>query len=140
MPESLITKFGSILVNEEWEFLTPDMSPTDMVNEFEDHASRLVENTFPEKTVKISSFDKPYFTEELRQIRRQRQRVYRKYGRSDKYLRLKGEFNQKLKLEARKYHEKIITALRKLESAEIAGKNSTFTLSQHADDDPTSLE
>ena len=97
LPESLISKFGSILIKAEWDFLAPDMSPTEIVHEFENHTSRLVKNTFPEKTVKISYFDEPYFTEELREIRRQRQRVYRKGGRIDKYLKLKVKFDQKLK-------------------------------------------
>ena len=152
LPESLIRKFGSILVNEDWSFLAPDLSPSELVDAFQNNTSSLIENIFPEKTVKISSFDKPYFTEELRQIRRQRQRIYRKCGRSKKYLEMKQKFYQKLKREADKYVKKILSevadgkrnnayaALRKLETGESVSKSSNFTLPDHAEENLSDLQ
>ena len=84
-----MSKFGNILVDESWSFLYPKMSSTQMVEAFEMHSSNLVENIFPEKTVTISAYDKPYITEELKKLRRHRQRIYRKEGRSAKYLKIK---------------------------------------------------
>ena len=75
LPQSLITKFGAILVNEDWSMLSDDMSPTELVDSFE-HSSYLISNTFPEKEITVSNHDKPYMTEELRNIRRQRQRAW----------------------------------------------------------------
>ena len=49
LPETLIKKFGSIMVEESWSFLDPKMSTTEMVNAFEKHSSKLIENRFPEK-------------------------------------------------------------------------------------------
>ena len=60
LPDSLITKFGSSLVNEEWSFLNPMMSSTELVKAFEDRTISLISDTFPEKTVTISSREKPY--------------------------------------------------------------------------------
>ena len=123
-----------------------------MVSSFECHTSELIENIFPLKTVSISSWDKPYMTEELRVIRRQRQRVYRKQGRSQKYLDLKSKFDDKLKSEAEKYRQKIMTevtegkrnnsysALRKLESGDNRGKNSDFTLPSHAEENMSPIQ
>ena len=91
-------------------------------------------------------------TEELRVIRRQRQRVYRKQGRSQKYLDLKSKFDDKLKSEAEKYRQKIMTevtegkrnnsysALRKLESGDNRGKNSDFTLPSHAEENMSPIQ
>ena len=95
---------------------------------------------------------KPYFSEELRAIRRQRQRLYRKSGRCKKYLELKYKFDQKLKIEAEKYHQKILAevsegkknnsyrALRKLESGVNIKKNSNFSLPTHVEEDLSSLQ
>ena len=106
-----------------------------------------MESIFPEKNVKISSFDKPYFTEELRQIRRHRQRIYRKFGRCKKYIEIRNKFDLKLKLAAAKYKQKILSeiaegkrndayaSLRKLETGVNTGKNSHFTLPEHAEED-----
>ena len=47
-------------------------------------------------------------TEELKALRRRRQRIYRKQGRSPKYHEIKDAFDNKLKAAALKYKEKII--------------------------------
>ena len=97
LPDSLVTKFGSTIVSEDWSFLEPDMTSTELVNLFENHTKKMVEDIFPEKSVTISNWDKPFMTEELKKLRRQRQRVYRKGGRCKKYLDLKLKFDNKLK-------------------------------------------
>ena len=89
LPDTLMRQFGNIIVDQSWSFLAPNMSSTQMVAAFEKHSSSLIENIFPEKTVTISEWDKPYMTEELKLLRRKRQRTYRKGGRSAKYPLLK---------------------------------------------------
>ena len=67
-----------------------------------------MDQVFPQKAVFVGPDDKPYFTEELRQLKRQRQRAYRLHGRrSNTYLRLEKRFGEKLKSEAMKYKNKI---------------------------------
>ena len=144
IPDSLITKFGSELIQEDWSFLNKQMSSTELVGSFEQYTSSMVDRIFPEKIVTVSSRDKPFMTEELRLLRRQRQRVYRKGGRNDKYLGLLKKFEQKMKIEAEKYRQKILSevaegsrcnaysALRKLETGEQVSKKA-LTLPSHAD-------
>ena len=128
------------------------MSSTDMVKHFEQHMQNLIEENFPEKTVTISNWDKPYMTQELKLLRRQRQRAYRKGPRSEKYMQLKSKFNLKLKAEAEKYRIKILAevtdgkrsnsyaALRKLEMGYNDKKNSDFTLPSHAEENYSPLQ
>ena len=104
----------------------------------------MVDRIFPEKTVTISTKDKPYFTEELRQLRRQRQRAYRDGGKTDKYLALVKKFDEKLKKEVEKYRQKVLAevaegsrtssykALRRLETGEHACKKD-FTIPSYSD-------
>ena len=84
------------------------MSPTSLVEEFQEHCSNLVEKHFPLKTVRVSSYDLPYFDERLRKLRRQRQRIYQRSGKSEKYLKLKKEFDKSLIEAVHKYKDKII--------------------------------
>ena len=143
MPESLINKFGEALTKIDWSILSKELEPSEMVRIFEDQTQTLINNTFPSKTVTMSDFDKPFITEELKKLKRCRQRVYRKHGRSEKYLELKKLFDQKLKNEAEKYRQKILRkvmegtrissygALRKLEQGEYFHQSKVFTLPNH---------
>ena len=107
-PESGLVKFGLALMKENWEVIEDSMSSSSMVNIFEQHAKIMVDQHFPRKVVSVGEGDLPYFTEDLRKLKRQRQRVYRKCGRrSEKYVKLKQKFDLKKKREAIKYVDKI---------------------------------
>ena len=107
--ESALQSFGQQIVLDDWTFLNPGMSPTSLVEAFQEHCSNLVEKHFPLKTVNVSSHDLPYFNERLRKLRRQRQRIYRRSGKSEKYLKLKNEFDKSLMEAVHKYKDKVIS-------------------------------
>ena len=144
LPASAMVRFGSAIAQENWSFLTSEMTSTELVEAYQNYTSYQVEQYFPEKEVRVSEQDKPYFTEELRNLRRRRQRAYHEGGKSQKYIDIRNEFNKKLKQAAEKYRVKIIdevsegtranaySALRKLESGDNKKQNS-FTLPEHAD-------
>ena len=84
----------NIVVEETWSFIDINMTSTQMVAKFETYSTQLIKINFPEKAVTILDFDKPYITEELKLIRRQRQRTYQKHGKSAKYIELKDLFDK----------------------------------------------
>ena len=103
-PESKIVEFGFNLLDQDWADINDSMDTTKMVDTFVNISSKMVDQVFPQKAVFVGPDDKPYFTEELRQLKRQRQRSYRLHGkRSNTYLRLEKRFGEKLKNEAMKY-------------------------------------
>jgi hypothetical protein len=103
-PESKIVDFGFHLVDESWSNLKENMSTTDLVDIFVRTNSNLVDKVFPSKEVLVGPKDLPYFTEELRLLKRQRLRAYTTHGgKSVQYLNLKARFEDKLKSEAMKY-------------------------------------
>ena len=109
-PESKIVDFGFHLVDESWSNLKENMSTTDLVDIFVRTNSNLVDKVFPSKEVLVGPKDLPYFTEELRLLKRQRLRAYTTHGgKSVQYLNLKARFEDKLKSEAMKYVSKIET-------------------------------
>ena len=107
MPNSLIDKFGVAITIENWEMLSSDMDSTNMVKTFENYTKALINVTFATKIISVSSYDKPFITEELKKLRRQRQRLYRKEGRSINYLKLKDLFDHKLKHVTNEYMNKL---------------------------------
>ena len=59
-----------------------------MVNTFENVTKTIMCETFPEKIVTVSPLDQPWFTEELRKLKWQRQRQHVKHGQSETYVEL----------------------------------------------------
>ena len=108
MPDSLVAGFGQVLVDENWNCLEDGMSVEEMVAAFEVTATRLVDQHFPKKRVSVVQGDLPYFTEELRQLRRQRDHIYQRNGKSQHYFTIQSKFQLKLKAEALKYKNRII--------------------------------
>ena len=67
-----------------------------MVNKYQEILQKLVGETFPLKTIKISDQDQPWFTEELRALKRTRLREYVRHGKSVRYAKLMEKFEKKL--------------------------------------------
>ena len=107
-PESKIAEFGLILADKQWGELEDTMDATMMVDAFVNSNSKMVDKAFPEKEIQVGLGDRPYFTEELRKLKRRRQRAYQLYGkRSSKYKSMRQLFDHKLLREAKKYRNKI---------------------------------
>ena len=98
MPDSLISSFGCKLAGQDWDsFLKAGMSSTEMANAFETRADQITNDHFPLKKVTVTQGELPYFNEELKIMRRQRDRVYVKEGKSAKYQELQRKFQIKLR-------------------------------------------
>ena len=108
LPESLISVFGDKLSQLNWSNIDKAQSPTDMVQLLQNSTSELLQTVFPKKTVHIYPDDKPWFNERLRKLKRERQRLYRKGGRNEKYLKCKQKFGDMQDVEISKYKEKIL--------------------------------
>ena len=72
-----------------------------------------VDKLFPEKTVKVSTKDKPFITKELKSLDRRKKKEWRKNGKSSKYNELKHEFLTKYKKASAAYLQKNVTNLKK---------------------------
>ena len=108
MPESLVTVFGQKLEAEDWSCLENSENPTEMVEMVQNCFEKLVKSSFPEKKITIYPDDKPWFSERLRKLKRERLRIYSREGKSENYLRSQKKFDDIAKAEVSKYREKII--------------------------------
>ena len=109
MPESMVSSFGPVLVEESWSCLVDGMSAEEMVDTFQDAATRLVDTHFPKKSITVTEGDKPFFTDELKRLRRKCDNIYQKSGKCQKYLEVQHIFQTKLKAEALKYKKQDYT-------------------------------
>ena len=107
----------------------------------------------PEKTMKVSSQDKPWINGELKAIARKKNREYNKRGKSEKYKKLSQKFEEKSKAEAAKYLRKNMDALMEKKPGQAYSilkrmgsqpgdciDNNTFTLPGHESENLTEEE
>ena len=106
LPQSSIRKLGEWIVTENWEGVRGEITPTLQAGAFERILREKLDLFCPEKTVKISSQDKPWITGDLKKLHRQKCREYIKRGKSLKYKNLSNQFKEKYKLEAEKFLRK----------------------------------
>ena len=142
VPESLIPNFEAKLENQDFQFLHSSPVPS-MVDNFQSLLTRIMSETFPEKRITITPYDQPWFTEELRKLRRARQRRYVRHGKDDLYLNIKRKFDLKLQEEIFKYKNRIESqvrdgkrgssypALRKLGARPYESDKASFQLPEH---------
>ena len=79
---------------------------------FEQLVNNKLNQFCPEKEIKLSSQDKAFITAELKKLKRQKSREYIKRGKTEKYKRLDKLFETKYKIEAKKYLDKNLDALK----------------------------
>ena len=82
--ESQIVNFHTKFKALDFEALS-DLPVFEMVDLFQAWAGEILAEIFPLKQITISPNDVPWFSEELRKIKRQRQRQYTKHGKDSKY-------------------------------------------------------
>ena len=115
LPESGIHLFGRLIINEEWEAVQQDDDPTSQDEALQTILTDMLDKSCPLKSVKLRTEDKPYITQELKVLDRQRRREYEKRGKSKRYLDLKVRYDRKMKSAAQDFLDKSVRAL--MESA-----------------------
>ena len=93
LPESSMMEFGCKIASFNFELALENLPVDQMVSEYEEILSSFLNSTCPEKRVICYENDKPWFTEKLRLLKRQRLREYSKNGKSQKYLHLKEDYD-----------------------------------------------
>ena len=111
LPDSGVRRFGQALMEEDWEEVRQEESPTQQDEALQAVLARLLEDSLPTKTVKLRHTDKPYITKEIKVIDRRRRREYEKHGKSIKYLQMKTTYDRKLKAATQNYLNKNVRDL-----------------------------
>ena len=112
LPDSSIRLFMQWIHAENWDTIHTDESPTQMVDAFQTLVNSKVDQFFPQKTIRVTNKDKEFITAELKSIDRKKMKEWRKKGRSEKYLRLKKEFDEKFKKASSDHIRKCVSELK----------------------------
>ena len=112
MPDSKLRDFGQWITSEKWDEVKSRNSPDEMVAAFEEITSRKLNEYLPSQTVTICPADKPFITKELKILKRKRMREYASHGKSEKYMKLKEEFDVKFLKASKSYMVKNVENLK----------------------------
>ena len=83
--ESQVLKFEKDLANHPWQEVLENQTADKQAEIFHSFLRKKLDFYFPEKTVKISSLDKKWFSPTLKQLHRKMQREFHKKRNSQKY-------------------------------------------------------
>ena len=86
--------------------------PNQHVSAFQALIGQKLDTYLPMKIVKLGINDKPFITSELKTLKRKRMREYKANGKSEKYIRLKREFDVKYTRAAGDFMRKNIESLK----------------------------
>ena len=96
MPEHLMVSFGLQFGSHNWSDLNGKTS-SEMVANFQNQNERMIEESFPTKSIKISNS--------------QKQRIYQKEGKTEKYKSIHRLVSQILKTSVQNYERKLVKDL-----------------------------
>ena len=84
------------MVEEEWKFLNPSLSPTSLVELFEYYTGEILNTFCPSKVIFSRPNDSTWITEEIKILKRKIMRIYEKKGKIEDYRALKTSYDVKL--------------------------------------------
>ena len=149
---SNIDTIGQVFTKENWEFMNPALSSSQLTELFQYFTGEVLDTFCPQKQIFSRPDDNPFITEDMKILKRNIMREYEKRGKSPKYCNLKDSFQQKKEKEIVKYTEKVLddvkngnrqstySALRKLGVRPGDQSCNTFNLPAHVDKNLTASQ
>ena len=89
-------EYGNRLLRTDWDLVLTGSDPDHLVDQFENYTAALTDELFPLRKVRRRSNEKPWVTDGVRRISRQKKRVYKREGKSRMWERLQEELTAKL--------------------------------------------
>ena len=81
--EAAMIEYGTRLRTADWDLLLPpNLGPDDLVSRFEEWNTAVTDELFPMRTTRCRSNEKPWITDGIRRLSRQKKRVYKREGKS----------------------------------------------------------
>ena len=110
LPDSSVRQFGQWITAQTFAEIKDDISPSAHAKALESFLIQNLDKFCTEKTMRISSQDKPWINQELKSLNRRKQREWTQHGKSEKYDKL--QFKSKYKAAAKRFIESKVDALK----------------------------
>ena len=101
-------KFGREMQNTNWTaFMTPDMSPSELVHAFEQHTQEATDRLFPLRTIRCRSNEDPWITDAIRKLSKQKKRVFKREGKSNHWCNLQRRMDEAVQCSQSAYLDRV---------------------------------
>ena len=111
MPQSAINHYKVEMDSCDWEDVITAKSAHEKAANLQIKHAQIVENCFPQKTIRVSSDDCPWWTTDLQELHRKKQRLYRKERKSLRWSILEKRFQAKIKLSKKLFYSRMVEDL-----------------------------
>ena len=140
VPESGMTKLRAWIQDQNWSEVLNEALVDKKAVLLLAQLREAVNIFLPEKVIKIASDDEPWFTPSLKKLDRKKRREYNKRRKSEKYLKLSGIFQEKLKKAKKKYKRDMIDDVTSARSGEWYSKLKRMTRQDQGKSEATRVE
>jgi hypothetical protein len=110
--DSQVMKFERDLANHPWQEVLVEQTPDKQAELFHTFLRGKLDLYFPEKTVKISSLDKKWFSPALKQLHRKMQRAFHQNRSSSKFKKLKSKFKKMKRTAIKTFYTDFVSDLK----------------------------
>ena len=112
LPDSKVFAFSSELTRHRWSEVFNEKDVDKKTEAFHGYIRKLLDKHCPEKSVTVSSLDKPWMTPQLKQLLRQTQRGRLKNGKNGKFKELWSKFRRLKKKQIKSFQKNFVAELR----------------------------
>ena len=96
LPQSGMSKFQAWIQEQTWKEVLEEESVDKKAEVLHNMIINKLDEVCPEKTMKISSDDRPWFNNQLKRLKRKKARIFRKNRSSEKYHALVNKYEEKV--------------------------------------------
>ena len=107
-----LDKMFGWLKEEKWEAVFSSVTAHEKASIFQNMLLQKYHDFFPEKVLKINSDDQPWISHKIKQIDRNRKRLYRKQGKSIRWQYYNKLYKAEIKLAKQNFYKKMISDLK----------------------------
>ena len=105
--EKAVREFGDRMRNTDWNSVLPAGSDPDaLVEAYQAHTTKLVDELFPYKTVRCRSNEDPWVTDGARALAKRKRRMFRREGKSRRWVKLRDLLEARLSQSKEAYVDK----------------------------------
>ena len=106
--DKAVKEFGRRMRSTDWDAVLPEaLDPDRLVDAYQAYTTKIMDELFPYKTVRCRSNEDPWVTNGARTLAKRKRRMFRREGKSMRWVRLRDLLEQRLSQSKETYVDKV---------------------------------
>ena len=111
MPEAAMSDYDVEMQNHDWGNLFSAQSAHEKAVILQSEHASIVEKHFPQKEIRVASDDRPWWTQQLQELHRKKQRIYHKERKSLKWKAMNLKFQNHKNFAKKSFYNRMVKDL-----------------------------